>query len=588
MHTIQPLYSEFNVRRDLMLFIDYVKQRGLKRAHRDNSIPKMDIKRLFKILKVPEVLKDTELEEGTWSHFICNLARDLGLLNYDVVGVYAGYTSYSESYPDNHIKLNNANIKHYIESPSSAKEKAILNALIKNNGNEFHYGAKLGSRLRFDTRGSRVNAASKMNLPHIRTQLLKICATHEVDKPILMKDFVKKIHDEYPHLILDEALSKREFKERELAQKKRIETRWLGKGERKEEKLIWNLYDSFYESGRGPETSSLVEISGAEKDSFERVEGRYLSYFLEGIPQLAQLVHLEYTEDYDSEIRPWPFDFLKSFTITKKLQSLYGESSFDLDHVKVTITPDYKIFLEATLYPDRELGMLEPFADIISSEQYVTILALNQHKTIDFQAKNPKHPTVSQVLTELSENMPKNIAKELEQWSASADKFIVYDNIGLLEFDPTCKTKADALEQLASNTIDSGNKAFTLVKYPKEVFNILEGSLNFPQMVKHKGNVVLREQFYVANLTKKDRRSKLKIPLAKRLEKVTLSESACLCYSSESKLFLKRLRDELTKNGIDILFENKNDGKIVIQEENRKKMPKILKKLRANFDLEVL
>src|SRR4051795_8416329 len=95
-----------DLRRDLHVFVDFVRARKVKRSHRGNALSKADAKRLAKLLSDPDAVREVD-EEGSsaWIDFVDDLALRLGFVRYDTEGQYAGYTSQEASFPDNYIEL---------------------------------------------------------------------------------------------------------------------------------------------------------------------------------------------------------------------------------------------------------------------------------------------------------------------------------------------------------------------------------------------------------------------------------------------------------------------------------------------------
>ncbi len=63
--------NRLDIRRDLHLFCGYVRDREVKRGHRDNALSKADARRLAKLLSDPEA--ENEIEEdgySTWVDFV--------------------------------------------------------------------------------------------------------------------------------------------------------------------------------------------------------------------------------------------------------------------------------------------------------------------------------------------------------------------------------------------------------------------------------------------------------------------------------------------------------------------------------------
>ena len=398
----QNSIKDFNIRRDLVAFMEYSKVYDMKRSHRENTIAKPDLKRLAKLLKAPHELQENEAEEGNWTETISSLALAMGLVLYDTEGEYAFYSSQDRTYPDNYIKVNEDVYERYLAKNSMEKELCILAALLKNTPNEFHHASSLGSQVRFSTRGSAVNGASKMDLPQIRTRLLEILAKFDIDTPIPFISFVQKVKKSDPNLIL---------------------SKWSQKLPK-----YYCFYAHKYQE---------IEIADADPDAYEKVEGRYLAYFLEELPVLMQFISLEYdaeTSKGSDGFLP-PCSFIKSFTLSKKCKALLIKDIAYLNHVKITATPDFRVFIESTLYPEQAMILLAPYTEEILRDTHMITLELNGVKTVKSLAANAALPSPEKALQKLKVDVPKNVAIDSATWMAKADKFLVYENIALLEVD---------------------------------------------------------------------------------------------------------------------------------------------------------
>ncbi len=555
---------DFNIRKDLLNFIDYVEEREVKRSHRENQIMKGDLKRLAKRLTIPGCLLDTETEDGDWSHFICNIARTLNLVDYDVKGSYAGYSSSEPSFPDNYIEVNTKSVEDYLLLSSLEKEKRIMANMITHDPREFYSRSLLGKPFgRFDITGSGVNVSSKMDYSKVRKRLFEILADYDPGKTIPFGDFINKIKTEEPNLILD-----RKFRP------KFKKTPYGDNRDRNQ------LYYCFYES-KNDRSFDRIEIHESEANGFERVEGRYLAFFLEEIPYLMHCVQIEYNDHYQSDIRPPLPSYIKSFTITGKLQFLIKNNYPELGHVKFTLTPDYKLFVESFLYPDRELRMLEPYTKELSSEQNLTVLSLDRKKTVSNLAENPQLTDVLDILLSLGINVPENIKIELKEWSRSADKLIVYENVALLEMrSKHTKDKEDVLNQLSPYLVDKGTKSFAVIKKAKTVFSILQKMELVPALVSHTNKSI-------SVSGKKSNSKAMPKTSAKALKKVSLEERPFIALHSNDKSFLAKLNKALIEVGIPHVIKDQSSGYILIPEGDRKKIHQAIRKLNKEFDITI-
>ena len=87
-----------DLRRDLHVFVDYVRAREVKRSHRGNVLSKADAKRLARLLSHRDAVREVD-EEGSsaWIDFVDDIGLQLGFVHYDTKGQYAGYASQAPS-----------------------------------------------------------------------------------------------------------------------------------------------------------------------------------------------------------------------------------------------------------------------------------------------------------------------------------------------------------------------------------------------------------------------------------------------------------------------------------------------------------
>ncbi|MCX6915768.1 MAG: hypothetical protein NT167_22440, partial [Verrucomicrobia bacterium] len=73
----------YNVRRDLHVFVDYVRSKQVKRSVRGNGLPKADAARLAKLMSDPDAADEIR-DNGysTWINLVDDLARKLGFVSY--------------------------------------------------------------------------------------------------------------------------------------------------------------------------------------------------------------------------------------------------------------------------------------------------------------------------------------------------------------------------------------------------------------------------------------------------------------------------------------------------------------------------
>ena len=199
-----------------------------------------------------------------------------------------------------------------------------------------------------------------------------------------------------------------------------------------------------------------------------------------------QFVQIEYDPDFECDIDPQLPFYIKSFSVTKKLAPILDQKSTELDRIKITLTPDYKLYVEAALYPDSALAQLEPYTVTDSSSQFLTVLKLSKKKAVASLAGDHQLAPMEEVLTNMKVALPKNVQTELHDWSKSADKFVIYEDVGLLEFAGVASQEKEAvLDSLKQTVIDRGSDVFAILTEPKKVYNKLQSRKLVPSFIKH-------------------------------------------------------------------------------------------------------
>jgi len=170
-----------NLRKDLHLFMNYVENRDVKRSTRENSLPKMDARRLAKLISDPLAPKELEAYGySTWLNYIDNTALKLGFIFYDTEGEYLGYTSSEPSYPDNYIEIDEHKYNNFLNMTLQDQENLLLKSLVDKYtdcNNEFFYTGVMGTLDTFSSRGCATGVLPYLNFAKIRNFLLKNHAT---------------------------------------------------------------------------------------------------------------------------------------------------------------------------------------------------------------------------------------------------------------------------------------------------------------------------------------------------------------------------------------------------------------------------
>src|SRR4051812_47008884 len=120
-----------DLRRDLHVFVDYVRGREVKRSHRGNALSKADAKRLARLMSAPDAVREVD-ERGSsrWVDFVDEVALELGFVHYDTKGEYAGHTSQEPSFPDNYIEFRALPYEQFLAEKAAGQESTILESLV--------------------------------------------------------------------------------------------------------------------------------------------------------------------------------------------------------------------------------------------------------------------------------------------------------------------------------------------------------------------------------------------------------------------------------------------------------------------------
>lgn len=447
-----------DLRRDLHLFIDYVSSKEIKRAFRTNYLPKTDAVKLAKLLTGPNA--EEEIKESgysKWVDYIDRLAYLLGFINYDLEGAYVGYSSVEPTYSDNYIKFLPKKYKEFLESNLNSQEHQILDTLIdyySYQNNEFLRCEVLGRLDRFDYHGCATSVLPTLNFANIRKLLLSYLTHCEIGRWYSVKSLINYLKIEQPYFLIP-----KNFKVKEKYDDK-------------------ERYSNFKEH-KGSMWGESIKITEGDANAFERVEGRYVERFLEGIPLIMQYVDVAYGERVDNKIFP-SRNLLKAFRVKDRFLRVMRN---EIPEPKVTVQPNFEIQVESDLYPSGVISVLKPLADI-KTEDKVIILRLQKSKILEELVGNKKLDVVSQLKKLTHRELPQNVTSELKRWSQHSETFTLYEGLGLLEGD-------SSLPETHKYTVETISSAIRIVRSPDKLFQLLEEKEHVPLRAAHSNKTLL-------------------------------------------------------------------------------------------------
>jgi hypothetical protein len=592
--TILPA-GPVNLRRDVYQFVTYVETFGLTRTFRENAIPKAAARKLAKLLSYEEEAREVEEEgRGFWSDKVSHIARHLGLVSFDIKGDYQGYSSTSESYPDNHIVVNAKAWSSYLSKTPRQKEQMILDALIRETPNEFFSRSTLAGREVFDSWGSALGPASRMKLPQIRSGLLSLLAQLSPNVWYETRDVVEWIRMQAPMLILDPATRGPDDKSADRLGQWEYENKWKKKGPKspQPEVKLEDIYVNFREFDPPNKEHGYYQrekpkqITSRTPDAFHRVEGRYFEWFLSEVPYLAGFVDLAYRSEKDHHGRDVfpPFEQLRAFRLTPWFFLVMG-SDPELDRVNVTAMPNFEVLIDAPSYPDRALAALAPYTVLIGEDGPVHRVRLDRKKVVETAASNSAAPAVAEVLQELAgKPLPGNVAAELDAWTGHAGKLTFYEGMGLLELRGDAAQRQQVLDDLQGLVADDRLEGFVLIREPGPGFDRLEQRLHVPLRVLHPEMTFAREVENLRGPEPTKPREKA-APAKARPMKVQLQSEDLVGLRSSNYDLLIALWEALQKEPETCL--RAGDDLLVLSATAMPKVRTALRRLSDRFDVEV-
>ncbi len=265
-----------DLRRDIHVFVQYVRGHEVKRSHRDNGLGKADAQRLAKLMSNAEVAEEVE-EKGfsAWLRFVDCLALTLGFVDYDTEGHYAGYTSRERTFPDNYIKFLEKPYQQFLAAKAAKQETTLLETLFRmgeGRDSEFYRPTVSGRLDGFSTWASATGVVPLLDFAAARRFLVGQLAKCPTGQWLSTRSLVQHLKKNHRYFLIP---AKPQFK-----------NTWDAKQGR---------YDCFHESKQA--WGNAVRIQERDKDAFERVEGRYVERFLEGIPHLLGYLDVAYAAD---------------------------------------------------------------------------------------------------------------------------------------------------------------------------------------------------------------------------------------------------------------------------------------------------
>jgi len=485
------MVNSYDIRRDLHIYIDYVRNREVKRAYRSNELPKADSKRILKLMGHIEDLEVINQNLGSaWLDYVDELALELGWVDYDTEGVYVGYSSHSPSFPDNYVKFRQERYEQFLAKSPREQELHLLDAMIHMGAkgsrkydyydiNEFYTQSVLGRLDSFSTRGSATGIMPSLDFPKIRRFLFDLLVRCGDGVWCSTASLIAYLKANHPYFLIP---------------KKTRPDRWGKKATR---------YGNFHE-GKELYGYSKDPIPDDAPDGFERVEGRYVERFLEGIPLTLGYVDVAYAKQrrggYPSR------GMLLAFRVNPRfLHLMEGEFAAP----RVTVQPNFEIHVEAEFYPVRVLNQLLPFTKMLTMDR-VIMLKLDRQRAAAALAEDDSLDPIATLQRLTARPLPQNVRIELEEWMGHADVFTLYSGFALWEGRKQAR--------MAGFTVEEISPSLRIVRSPDKLFDHLERAEWAPLCIAHGKNALTLLPAAAKTLfPKQDRRRTAKRKAKKRI-----------------------------------------------------------------------
>ncbi len=451
-------YSNHNdLRHDLHAYVEYVQNRDVKRLHRSNELNKSDSKRLAKLMTDSSLVESVKAHGfSNWIYYVDELALLFKFVNYDTEGIYAGYTSREPSFPDNYIEVNTISYEKFIDLPLIEQEKKLFDVLVKSyayDDNEFFYTSVLGRLSGFSTRGSAIGVIPGLDFAEARRFLFEILQSCTPGVWYTTSSLIQYLKEHHPFFL--------------IPKNPKYEHEFYAKAGR---------YGNFHETkGRW---SMGTKISESDTDAFERVEGRYVERFLEGLPLILGYIEVAYSKTEYKGCMP-EMNQLQAFRVNDKfLHVMSGE----IIEPKVTVQPNFEMHVESEIYPVQILSQLTKLADVVANDK-TSILKLQKKKVLTQLSMRENFDVIKFLENISGQELPQNVRIELEEWTGASEAFTLYENAVLLEGSKN-------LPKIDQFTIESISPTIRIVHSPERLFTHLEQKELIPFHVKHRHSTI--------------------------------------------------------------------------------------------------
>ena len=441
-----------DLRRDLHVFVDYVRAREVKRSHRGNALSKADAKRLAKLLSDPDAVREVD-EEGSsaWIDFVDEVALQLGFVHYDTEGQYAGYTSQEPSFPDNYIEFRAKPYEQFLAAKAAKQESTLLELLVREgqgSASEFYRQGVLGRLDGFNHWGSATRRHAHARFP--RGPPLPAGAAGRVpQRPVAEHAVAGRTSEKTPSLFSHS-------RETTVQERARCQVRPLRQLPREQGCVGARDRHPRARSGR---------VRAGRGPICRAVPGGYSA----GAPLCGRGVCGEAPQGHLS-LAGLSEGLPRQRPVAPCPRGRIAEP-------RVTVTPNFDVHVIAETYPAGILAQLAPLCEMVSQGTSI-VLKLTKQKVAAARAASPDLDAAGLLRALGGGELPANIVHELSAWSEHGEKFALYVNCSVLETDQDLPA-ADPF------TVERIAAGIRLVRSPDKLFDELERRELMPVRIKH-------------------------------------------------------------------------------------------------------
>lgn len=505
--------NQFDLRHDLHAYVEYVQNRDVKRLHRSNELNKSDLKRLAKLMNNSSLVESVK-EDGfsNWINYIDGLALIFDFVDYDTEGIYAGYTSREPSFPENYIEINTISYEKFIDLPLIEQEKKLFDVLVKSyayDDNEFFYTSVLGRLSGFSTHGSAIGVIPGLDFAEARRFLFEILQFCTPGVWYTTSSLIQYLKEHHPFFL--------------IPKNPKYEHKFYAEAGR---------YGNFHETkGRW---SMGTKISESDTDAFERVEGRYVERFLEGLPLILGYIEVAYSKTEYKGCNP-EMNQLQAFRVNDKFLHVMSGKIMD---PKVTVQPNFEMHVESEIYPVQILSQLTKLADVVTKDK-TSILKLQKKKVLTQLSMREDFDVIKFLENISGQELPQNVRIELEEWTGASEAFTLHENVVLLEGN-------ENLPQIDQFTIESISPTIRIVHSPDKLFTHLERKELIPFHVKHRNSTITLLPSGARTVFPKRDMGGSKAKATKKAKKpVTIKREVQITFHFPAKVLMEEFRKKL-------------------------------------------